>query len=461
MIIGRRISSCAFGIFLLFLILLSMQVAGVTASAQVADQSKDDQRARLEAELREVEAQIANQQQLVEAKQGERQTLERDMAILDAKIKKAQLSLKARTIEIQKLGTQIGNKQIVINELSDRQERQKRSLAQLLRKTNEVGDFTLVEVVLGNTNLSKFFEDADQFDVIRRDLRATYSELNQIKGVTAEQKVSLEEKQSTELELKQQLEKEKLEVEKRESEKSRILKTTKGEEAKYQSLLKEHQQKAAQINAELFRLRGVEGGIPFSDALAYARVTSRATGVRPAFILGILRQESSIGENLGTNVGQCLLSNAKTGDGIGKNTGTPFPAMIKVDRDVGPFLDLMTRLGRDPYTTAVSCSQPGGYGGAMGIMQFIPSTWLGFEGRIKATFGTSVADPWNPQHAIMATGIYLQEAGGARGGDTAEREAAGRYYAGGGWATRGVSYAASVLGHAARYQANIDFLDNQ
>jgi membrane-bound lytic murein transglycosylase B len=87
----------------------------------------------------------------------------------------------------------------------------------------------------------------------------------------------------------------------------------------------------------------------------------------------------------------------------------------------------------------------------MGIMQFIPSTWQGYEARIASAFGISAADPWNPQHAIMATGIYLQESGAARGG----------YYAGGGWATRGLSYAASVIGHAERYQASIDFLENR
>jgi hypothetical protein len=183
--------------------------------------------------------------------------------------------------------------------------------------------------------------------------------------------------------------------------------------------------------------------------------------VRAAFILAILRQESSVGENLGTNVGQCLLVDPKTGDGKGKNTGTFYAGVMKPDRDVAPFVDLLTRLGRDPYSTPISCPIAGGYGGAMGIMQFIPSTWKGYEARIAGAFGVSVADPWNPQHAIMATGIYLQEAGGARGGYSAEQEAAGRYYAGGGWATRGLSYAASVLGHAERYQATIDFLENR
>ena len=61
----------------------------------------------------------------------------------------------------------------------------------------------------------------------------------------------------------------------------------------------------------------------------------------------------------------------------------------------------------------------------------------------------------------MATALYLADLGAGVGGYSAEREAAGRYYAGGGWETRGLGYASSVLGHAEIYQVDIDFLDNR
>jgi membrane-bound lytic murein transglycosylase B len=220
----------------------------------------------------------------------------------------------------------------------------------------------------------------------------------------------------------------------------------------------DRQAKASQINAALFRLRGVDGGgIPFKDALAYAKQASAQTGVRTAFILAILRQES----NLGVNVGQCLLVDPVTGAGKGKNTGTPFANVMKPDRDVPYFIDMMKRLGRDPYNTPVSCPQSVGYGGAMGPTQFIPSTWRGYEGRIASAFGVPVGDPWNPQHAIMATALFLQDLGAGRGGYSAEREAAGRYYAGGNWQAYGLGYAASVLAHAETYQNDINFLENR
>ena len=69
----------------------------------------------------------------------------------------------------------------------------------------------------------------------------------------------------------------------------------------------------------------------------------------------------------------------------------------------------------------------------MGPSQFIPTTWAGYEDRIAKAVGVSMANPWDPEHAIMATAIYMQDLGAAGGGYTAERTAALKYYAGGNW----------------------------
>lgn len=81
-----------------------------------AEESKEARRVRLEAELSNIEKQILAQQVLVDNKQDERQSLERDVAILDAQIRKAQLGIQARSVQIQQLGSQIGDKQQTIGE---------------------------------------------------------------------------------------------------------------------------------------------------------------------------------------------------------------------------------------------------------------------------------------------------------------------------------------------------------
>ncbi|MFM2381755.1 MAG: hypothetical protein RLZZ76_522 [Candidatus Parcubacteria bacterium] len=418
--------------------------------------------AQLQSDLALCNAEIQKWQGILNGTRSKVRSIDGDVQALTAKIKAAEATIKSKNIAISQLTKDINIRSERIDGLETLIDEGKESLAVLIRNTRVIDDYSLAEILFNSNSFSEFFTDLESFLSIQKGLKEHFVKLRQHISQNEDEKSRLGEIQNQELDAKYEVETKKKTIAATEQEKREVLAATKLEAKSYEQIVADRQAKANQINAELFKLRGVDGGgIPFKDALAYAQKASAQTGVRTAFILAILRQESSEGENLGTNVGQCLLVDAKTGDGKGKNTGTFYAGVMKPDRDVAPFVDLLTRLGRDPYSTPVSCPIAGGYGGAMGIMQFIPSTWKGYESRIAQAFGASAADPWNPQHAIMATGIYLAESGAARGGYSAEREAAGRYYAGGGWATRGLSYAASVLGHAERYQATIDFLENR
>ena len=82
-------------LFVLYLIGFAFLIVAITpvVFAQTADQQVEQRKAQLEAELREIEKEIEEQQVLLEGKQNERVSLERDVAILDAKINKAKLSI--------------------------------------------------------------------------------------------------------------------------------------------------------------------------------------------------------------------------------------------------------------------------------------------------------------------------------------------------------------------------------
>lgn len=450
------ISSLMFGVVMVSIpsSFLRAQVIPSVCNDNVAGKTEE----QLKLDLALCNLEIQQWQGVLNGTRAEISTINGDVKALTAKIKAAEATIKAKNIAISQLSTDINVRSQKIDDLEVLIDEGKESLAQLIRRTNEIDEYSLAEVVLDSKNLSDFFIDLDSFLAIQSGLKDHFALIRQTISETDEERKRLNEIQDQERDAKYEVEVKKKTITQSESEKKQLLAATQKEAKSYEQIVADRKAKVSQINAALFRLRGVDGGgIPFKDALAYAKLASAKTGVRAAFILGILRQES----NLGVNVGQCLLVNPTTGDGKGKNTGTPFPAMIKPDRDVVPFIELMDRLGRDPYATPISCSQPGGYGGGMGPTQFIPSTWRGYEPRIASAFGVSVGDPWNPQHAIMATALYLQDLGANRGGYSAETEAAGRYYAGGGWATRGLGYASSVLAHAETYQDDIDFLNTQ
>ncbi len=424
-----------------------------SAPVAVAQTLSPEQRAKLQAEYDQLQKEIAEWQKVLDETKAKKNTLTGDVSALTAQIAKAQKEIQQRSLTITKLGSEIQEKTTHILTLEQRLEAGKEALAKLMRQKNEAEQRPLAILALSSEDLSDFFNDVENIDTINQDLQARFQELRGVKAETIKQKQELDSRKNAELDARHEVVVKQDQIKEDQAEKKVLLDITKKDEQSYQAVLAERQKRANEIRSALFELRD-SAGITFESALAYATEAERSTGVRAAFILGILRQES----NLGQNVGQCLLTNAATGAGKGKNTGTAFKNVMHATRDVPPFLDLTARLGIDPYSQVVSCPQSIGYGGAMGPAQFIPSTWKGYEKRIASALGVSVGDPWKPSHAIMAMGLYLKDLGAGKQTYSAEREAAARYYAGGNWQKSGLGYAASVLGFADKYQKDIDFL---
>ncbi|MCK9352095.1 MAG: lytic murein transglycosylase [Candidatus Paceibacterota bacterium] len=417
------------------------------AGARISPEDKAQLQLALDACNKEIEAQDKLLKNTTQQKVG----IQRDLNALAAQINKALLSIKASDIAIKGLKDDIVNKTLTINELSEKIDREKESISQLLRKTNEIDQSSMVEVVLSQKNLSEFFLDIDSFNSIKNSLRDSLNSIAEAKTLKEKEKGILEEKESKEADAKAEKEVQKRAVQKSEAEKAKLLSITKNTEKEYAKILADKKALSAKIRAALFELRD-SNGIQFGQAYDYAVRVSQKTGVRPAFLLAIFSQESSYGKN----VGACYLKDPATGAGVGMNTGTPFAKVMKPDRDVEPFLQITSELGRDPYKTRVSCPQSIGWGGAMGPAQFIPSTWMGVRGTIASYLGISMADPWAPLDAFMAAGIYLRDLGAAAGGYTAERNAACRYFSGSkcSASTFAAGYGDSVISKATSIQEN-------
>jgi membrane-bound lytic murein transglycosylase B len=166
--------------------------------------------------------------------------------------------------------------------------------------------------------------------------------------------------------------------------------------------------------------------------------------------LAIITQESDTSSGtLGVNVGTCNRP----------QDTKKYTDIMKPDRDIAPFLRITKALGFDPNTMPVSCPYNGGYGGAMGPAQFIPSTWELFADQISDITGNRPANPWSPQDAFAAAGLLLSDNGAIAGNYSAERKAALKYYAGGNWSlAKNAFYGDQVMVKAARYQTTIDSL---
>jgi membrane-bound lytic murein transglycosylase B len=408
--------------------------------------------AELNAQLAQTEQEIAQWKGILESKQKESASLERDAAILNAKIQQQKLIIKAHDLEIQRLGKDIGTKEKVIGDLNSKIDRGKESLSQLIRKTNEIDSLSLATMVLSNNDLSDFFSDLDSFDTIKKSLEESFVEIRKTEQIAQNEKQILGKKKDQETDTKVAIEVQKREVEKNEAEKKSLLKISKTQEKTYEQVLKDRQAKAAQIRSALFSLRDT-AAIPFGKALEYAQFAQEKTGVRAAFLLGILTQES----NLGQNTGSCYLKDSATGSGVSVKTGLTIAKVMKPDRDVSPFMTILQGVGRDPYQTRVSCPQSVGWGGAMGPAQFIPSTWILMQTKISGIVGKPVPDPWDPRDAITASAIFLSDLGASGGSYTSEMNAACRYYSGKACSASSLikSYGTGVMTKAQNIQENM------
>jgi septal ring factor EnvC (AmiA/AmiB activator) len=272
-----------------------------------------DQKARLEQELKQVEAEQKQAENDLSSAQNQSASLSRDIAVLDAKIKVAQLNIKAKNLLIESLGKDIKTKENHIDDLEERIDRGKETLAAIMRKTNETGSYTLPEVLLSQNSVAGFFKDIDSFESIQEGLKTTFEQIRSDKTETEAEKDVLDKRRNAEMDARYAIQQEKKNIEGDESEKQRLLKVSKNNEKSYSAVLADKRTRASEIRAALFQLRDANP-IPFGDALKYAQAASAKTGVRPAFLLAILTQESS----LGANVGSCYLTNASTGEGINK-----------------------------------------------------------------------------------------------------------------------------------------------
>ncbi|MDB5245403.1 MAG: hypothetical protein JWN90_508 [Parcubacteria group bacterium] len=445
------------------LCLLLVSVVGISiASHPTAAQTTDEvaaKRAALQKQLDDLEAQIAATQTTLTGLNTEGQSIKRDISILDTGIKKSQLQIKATQVQIQALAQNITIHASTIGQLSGQLDSERQSLAQIIRKTREIDDSSLIEVVFSAEDVSTFFGDLDSFTTLKEAIGNSSNQLNKTKTATETEKDALITQKSEQERLRQLQASEEAKIVDQQNQKKKLLAANQSTKATYQSIFDTQQKTASQIRAELFALAGGSGQISLPAAISLAKAAGASTGVRPALILGILKQET----DLGRNVGQCLLTNSPNkGDGKGKNTGTPFDGVMKPTRDVDPFMAITAALGIDPFSQVISCPQAGGYGGAMGPAQFIPSTWQLYATRIAAAAGHpgTIANPWNNLDAFTATAILMADNGATAQTPAAERLAALRYFAGWGGASNPAYsfYGDGVMGFADQFQSDIQTL---
>jgi len=436
---------------LLIIILISAFILpNFLSFAQQTEMAPLGERKVLEEELKKLEEQLSKIEEDISKTEKEKRTLKNQIYLLKKKIEKLDLQIQESNVMIRDISLQISDTEASITKTSLKIENSRQMLSAILRKIYEEDQKSLIEILLSEKTLSGFFDNLMALESLNLKSQEILGQIKNLKSYLENQKMALDE-EKTDLEriLKIQI------LQRQESrtakkEKDYFLKLT---ETQYQKYLKEKEaieKRAAEIRARIFELIGIPEAPTFGQAYELAKYVEGITGVRPAFLLAVLTQES----NIGKNVGQCFLVNPTTGEGQKVKTGekqpgvmAPGPPYHRKRNDVKYFLEITKELGRDPYNTVVSCPIndprlgliPGktSWGGAMGPAQFIPTTWaepgssptgISYKERIKAITGS--ADPWDIKDAFLAAALYLKDYGATSQNPNDEWRAAMIYFSG-------------------------------
>jgi len=438
----KNLIQLIFILLIIFSFVFGLAAAPTFSGALAAQTNTEEQRKILEDQLAQLEKEIDQYEAQIENYKKQGKNLQSEIKKLEAQIAKLNLQIKAINLTLSKLDAEINSTEAQIRQTESDIDFNKKNLSQALQLLYENDKQSLVEILFKNPKLSDFFADLNDILAVQDNIRAVIVKIVEDRQKLVDQREVLALQREDANALKEYQANQKALIQKTQTEKTNLLKITKGKEAEYQKILIEKKKTAAEIRKQIFKLLG-GGELEFGDAYQLAKMAEKATGVRAALILAVLDRESALGKN----VGQC-----------------DYKTAMHPTRDIPIFLQIIKELNLEKNLESgiikVSCpNADGAYGGAMGPAQFLPSTWNLYKDRVAEITGNNPPSPWRNADAFVATALFLKDAGAGPGASLAdEKKAAAKYYAGSRWNYYLSTYGARVIALAQKFEEDIAIL---
>lgn len=431
----------------------------ISPGLNVLAESSDEIRAELNSQIDELSGQIDAHRVEIEQARKQKKTLKNELWIIGSEVKKINLEIKEADLMIEGLEIEMTGLQDKIAEIDARVDEQRVLIAGIIRMINEKDKESLLEIVLDKNRFSDFFDEIKAFEDLELSLNEYLDEIKLLKVDSEAELEILEEKRGEFFQIKSLQERQRVSLNNKQNESSRLLKETQGREHTFQQLIKQKEKDIQAIRQRLYLLEGSGVSMSLEEALRHAEFASDRTGVRPAFLLALLQVESRWGGNTGSgnwrdDMYECYLRLAD----YYSHKKAYYQKRARDEKNA--FMQITGELGLNPDSVFVSAEPYYGCGGAMGPAQFIPTTWLSYQDEIAAVTGHNPPSPWSLDDSFTAAAIKLSNDGASKQTYTAEREAAMTYLGGRKRTNVIYRYGNQVMDLAASIQREVDLISN-
>lgn len=374
--------------------------------------------AKTQEEIAAKEAEIANIDNEIKELSGKRDQTASEAAIiagrvrqLEQQLEKAQLELKQTRLHITKVQSEAASTEEQVEVLQDNIHSGREQLRSLVRALYQQESDSFIRMFFDSRSLSEVLTVRAVYEELQQRTMTVIQEMRQQEEELNKQSEALEQQEQDLGQLANLLAAQQAEVADKEAEQAEFLVAKKEEQAVYERKIKEAQEARKEIEQHVFTLKDAGVEVTLDNAFDMARHASKLTGVPASLLLGVLKVESNLGNNIGSGV---------------------YPDdMHPGSREA--FVRITDRLGLDRNTAQISARPRSmkGWGGAMGPAQIMPATWESIEPRLEQLMGKKPVNPYELTDAFVATAIFLADRGAAR--PETIREAVGRYIAGPNW----------------------------
>lgn len=204
--------------------------------------------------IQELEKEIMEYQKQLEEVGEEKKTLKSEVKRLDISRQKISTDINLTQNKIDSTNFQIQELSLGISDKKEKIEKNVDTIAETIRKMNEMESESLIEIILSNSRLSDFLTQIETLQQFQSKMREEVKQLNESKKELENTKTQTEKKKKELAEFKDDLSDQKYVLDINRKEKNTILEITENKESNYQNHLDEKIEARKAFERELLDL---------------------------------------------------------------------------------------------------------------------------------------------------------------------------------------------------------------